>query len=158
MKNVIMKSFLLDEVISTLMALQEWAEDAYMGESNRVGSRPHIKGEDQEFSALAMQISSHSFEYVKTEYNFAISGDAHYTIDMFGAFKKPKRHVIGCVNLSDAHWVAFHVDASSGVVRMFDPLQKEQTYEKLKTTIILTVESQLKSGKDLTFEQISWCE
>ncbi|KAG3117595.1 hypothetical protein PI125_g3613 [Phytophthora idaei] len=82
MKNVIMKSFLLDEVISTLMTLQEWAEDAYMGESNRVGSQPHIEGEDQEFSALAMQISSHSFEYVKTEYNFAISGDAHYTIDM----------------------------------------------------------------------------
>ncbi|KAF4145058.1 hypothetical protein GN958_ATG05765, partial [Phytophthora infestans] len=82
-EKVIKKPFYLDEVVSTVKTLLNWAENAYLCEINCVGSRPQIDGEDQELSAMAMKIRSHAFKYVKAEYKFAIVGETHYTFDMF---------------------------------------------------------------------------
>ncbi|KAF4133691.1 Ulp1 protease family C-terminal catalytic domain-containing protein [Phytophthora infestans] len=76
----------------------------------------------------------------------------------FGAFKEAKDPDIGCVNLNDNHWVAFRVDATSGVDLMFDPMQSEQNYEKLRTIVSLTVEPHLKTGGELSFEKVYWLE
>ncbi|ETM97150.1 hypothetical protein PPTG_20494, partial [Phytophthora nicotianae INRA-310] len=54
MKKVIKKSFAIDDAISMLLSLQEWAEEEYIGEINRVGSRPQIEGEDHELADLAL--------------------------------------------------------------------------------------------------------
>lgn len=80
-KKCIKSSFEIDSAISTLITLQTWAEEAYIGELSRVGSRPVVAGESRELSALAVHISSHAFEYVKGEFDFAESAAASYEVD-----------------------------------------------------------------------------
>ncbi|KUF85300.1 hypothetical protein AM588_10000876 [Phytophthora nicotianae] len=59
------------------------AEEEYIGEINRVGSRPQIEGEDHELADLALHVSNHAFDYVKAEYSYAaVGGSAHYSVNI----------------------------------------------------------------------------
>ncbi|KAF4150066.1 MULE transposase domain-containing protein [Phytophthora infestans] len=63
----------------TLIMLQEWAEDEYIEEYNKVGSRPLID-EHKEISSLAGAVSSFALNLVSGELHYAL-GDAEYEID-----------------------------------------------------------------------------
>ncbi|RLN85310.1 hypothetical protein BBJ28_00021672 [Nothophytophthora sp. Chile5] len=71
-KQCVKPSFEIDDVISTLITLQQWAEEEYLGEIHRVGSRPPMD-EDPELSALAVQLSNHAFKMVEKEFKLHIS-------------------------------------------------------------------------------------
>ncbi|ETN22640.1 hypothetical protein PPTG_02519 [Phytophthora nicotianae INRA-310] len=74
----------------------------------------------------------------------------------FGAFRDNKDRIIGCINLTDAHWVAFHINPSTRLVRMFDPQQSQAQYAQIKVSVS-TIEPLLHEGGTLTFERIDWC-
>ncbi|KAF4130715.1 MULE transposase domain-containing protein [Phytophthora infestans] len=63
----------------TLIMLQEWAEDEYIEEYNKVGSRPLID-EHKEISSLAGAVSSFVLNLVSGELHYAL-GDVEYEID-----------------------------------------------------------------------------
>ncbi|KAE8956287.1 hypothetical protein PR001_g31783, partial [Phytophthora rubi] len=60
-KDVIKGTNSIDELVTTLITLQEYAEDQYIAEYHRVGSRPRGPDEDPELAALGMQISPFAF-------------------------------------------------------------------------------------------------
>ncbi|RLN50961.1 hypothetical protein BBJ28_00009515, partial [Nothophytophthora sp. Chile5] len=82
-KKVIKPSFEIDEVIPTLITFQQWAEELYLQEIHRAGSRP-VMGEDPELSSLAVQVREHAFGLVEKEYKFAASGEADYDVQTPG--------------------------------------------------------------------------
>ncbi|KAE8896824.1 hypothetical protein PF010_g14665 [Phytophthora fragariae] len=56
-KDVINNTSSIDELVTTLITLHEYAEDQYIAEYHRVGSRPRGPDEDPELAALGMEIS-----------------------------------------------------------------------------------------------------
>ncbi|GMF58989.1 unnamed protein product [Phytophthora fragariaefolia] len=80
-KQVIKPSFTLDETISTLIALQRYAEDEYVAQYHEAGSQPHMD-EDPELATLTMQISSYAFNLVADQYAFAVGPRADYEMDL----------------------------------------------------------------------------
>ncbi|EGZ11824.1 hypothetical protein PHYSODRAFT_517941 [Phytophthora sojae] len=57
-KDVINDSFTIDQLLSTLMTLQHYAEEQYLAEYHRVGSRPSRDSEDRELTLLALQLNT----------------------------------------------------------------------------------------------------
>ncbi|KAE9325814.1 hypothetical protein PR003_g16385 [Phytophthora rubi] len=81
-KDVIKDTFSIDELLSTLITLQEYAEDQYIDEYHRVGGRPSGLCEDEELSSLALQISKFAFNLVSEQYAFANGGSADYEVEL----------------------------------------------------------------------------
>lgn len=80
-KQVVVSNFTLDNPISTLITLQRIAEDEYLAQYHKVGSRPNLK-EDPELAVLGMQISEYAFTRVAEQHAFAVVPAANYEIDL----------------------------------------------------------------------------
>jgi hypothetical protein len=80
-KEVINGSFTIDELISMLVTLQDYAEERYLAELHRVGSRPPI-AENTELTALTLQLSDYAFKLVAGQHKLAVDPTANYDIDM----------------------------------------------------------------------------
>ncbi|KAG3136555.1 hypothetical protein PI126_g17786 [Phytophthora idaei] len=78
-KLVISRDNTIDELISTLIFLQEVAEDDFLREYRRVGSCPQRES-NQELAALAMNLSPFAFDIMEEEFNYATSGHADYEV------------------------------------------------------------------------------
>ncbi|KAE9176532.1 hypothetical protein PF005_g24901 [Phytophthora fragariae] len=57
-KGVIKGTSSIDELVTTLISLQEYAEDQYIAEYHRVGSRPRGPDEDPELAASSDEVNS----------------------------------------------------------------------------------------------------
>ncbi|KAF4137814.1 hypothetical protein GN958_ATG12767 [Phytophthora infestans] len=66
-----------------LITMQNYAEERYLAEFHRVGSRPPIS-EDPELTALAMQLSNYAFKMVKEQHKLALGLNASYDIEVDG--------------------------------------------------------------------------
>ncbi|GMF54487.1 unnamed protein product [Phytophthora fragariaefolia] len=86
-KDVIKSTFSIDELVTTLITLQEYAEDQYIAEYHRVGSRPHGPDEDPELAALAMQISPFAHRLVEEQHCVATSPNTNYNIKLLSPGK-----------------------------------------------------------------------
>ncbi|KAE9260784.1 hypothetical protein PR003_g34215, partial [Phytophthora rubi] len=67
--------------------LQEYAEDQYIAEYHRVGSRPHGPDEDPELAALAMQISPFAHRLVEEQHGLATSPNTNYNVELLSPGK-----------------------------------------------------------------------
>ncbi|EGZ23700.1 hypothetical protein PHYSODRAFT_409760, partial [Phytophthora sojae] len=81
-KDVINDSFTIDQLLSTLMALQHYAEEQYLAEYHRVGSRPSRDSEDRALTLLALQVSPFAFELVAKQHTLATGPNADYTVEL----------------------------------------------------------------------------
>ncbi|KAE9272966.1 hypothetical protein PF008_g29959 [Phytophthora fragariae] len=79
-KDVIKGTSSIDELVTTLITLQEYAEDQYIAEYHRVGSRPRGPDEDPELAALGMQISPFAFRLVAEQHGLATRSNTHYNV------------------------------------------------------------------------------
>lgn len=82
-KQVVSKDDSIDELISTLILLQEVAEDDYLREYHRVGSCPQRES-NPELAALAMNLSPFAYDLVAEEFKYATSGRADYGVQASG--------------------------------------------------------------------------
>ncbi|GMF23907.1 unnamed protein product [Phytophthora lilii] len=80
-KEVVDGNFTVDELVSMLITLQDFAEERYLAEFHRVGSRPPIS-EDRELTAVAMQLSDYAFMMVEKQYKLAMDPRTSYDIEM----------------------------------------------------------------------------
>ncbi|POM65008.1 Hypothetical protein PHPALM_19375 [Phytophthora palmivora] len=81
-KDVIKDTFSIDQLVSTLITLQEYAEDQYITEYHRVGGRPSGLCEDVEISSLALQISKFALNLVSEQYKLATGPSADYKVQL----------------------------------------------------------------------------
>ncbi|KAE8879565.1 hypothetical protein PF003_g36420 [Phytophthora fragariae] len=86
-KDVINCTFSINELVTTLITLQEYAEDQYIAEYHRVGSRPHGPDEDPELDALAMQISPFAHRLVEEQHGMATSPNTNYNVELLSPGK-----------------------------------------------------------------------
>ncbi|KAE9075177.1 hypothetical protein PF006_g28382 [Phytophthora fragariae] len=87
-KQVVDREDPIDELISTLVMLQEWSEERYMKEFKCLGTRqpPDVAdAADPELVTLAVQLSHHAYRLVRGQYQYACSADAAYEISINGA-------------------------------------------------------------------------
>ncbi|KAG6942158.1 hypothetical protein JG687_00019223 [Phytophthora cactorum] len=84
-KDVIKDTFTIDELVSTLITLQEYTEEQYIAEYNRVGGRPSGLNENPEIASLALQISEFALKPVSEEHALATGPDADYTVNIGSA-------------------------------------------------------------------------
>ncbi|KAG6948465.1 hypothetical protein JG687_00015459 [Phytophthora cactorum] len=78
-KQISSKANSIDELIFTLMLLQEVAEDEYLREYHKVGSCPH-QDENPELVALAMFLSPFTYDLVVEEFKYATGGRVDYAV------------------------------------------------------------------------------
>ncbi|KAG3127386.1 hypothetical protein PI126_g21879 [Phytophthora idaei] len=69
----------------TLTTLQEYAEEQYIADYNRVGGRPSGLNEDPERVSLALQISEFALNLVSEEHALATGPDVDCTVNMGSA-------------------------------------------------------------------------
>ncbi|POM65156.1 Hypothetical protein PHPALM_19178, partial [Phytophthora palmivora] len=81
-KDVIKDSLSIDQLLSTLITLQEYGEEQYMVEYHRIGSRPARIDEDPELSLLGLQLSSFAFDLIEKQFGLATGAGADYTVDL----------------------------------------------------------------------------
>ncbi|KAE9212308.1 hypothetical protein PF005_g10639 [Phytophthora fragariae] len=86
-KDVIKGTSSIDELVTTLITLQEYAEDQYIAEYHRVGSRPRGPDEDPELAALGMQISPFAFRLVAEQHGLATRSNTHYNVELLSPGK-----------------------------------------------------------------------
>ncbi|KAG3241171.1 hypothetical protein PI124_g13950 [Phytophthora idaei] len=84
-KDVIEGTFTIDQLVSTLTTLQEYAEEQYIADYNRVGGRPSGLNEDPERVSLALQISEFALNLVSEEHALATGPDVDCTVNMGSA-------------------------------------------------------------------------
>lgn len=82
-KEVVDGNFTIDELVTMLITLQEYAEERYLAEFHRVGSRPPM-AEDPELTGLALQLSDYAFRMVAEQHKLAIGPTASYDIEVDG--------------------------------------------------------------------------
>ncbi|KAH7472206.1 Zinc finger SWIM domain-containing protein 3 [Phytophthora ramorum] len=82
-KEVVDGNFTIDELVSMLITLQDYAEERYLAEFHRVGSRPPMT-EDPELTALAMQLSDYAFRMVAEQHKLAGGPSSSYDIERDG--------------------------------------------------------------------------
>ncbi|KAE8972758.1 hypothetical protein PR001_g26506 [Phytophthora rubi] len=82
-KQLVNSDYAIDELVSALIMMQEWAEDEYIEEYNKIGSRPPI-AEHPELSALAVTVTKYAFDLVTGEFKYATTGDVHYQMTRNG--------------------------------------------------------------------------
>lgn len=84
LKQKVDREYTIDELISTIVLLQEWSEDRYIQELKGIGTRQPSEAVDEsdpELVALVVQLSPHAYRLVKDQYMFAKSPETMYTID-----------------------------------------------------------------------------
>lgn len=81
-KDVINDSFTIDQLLSTLITLQEYAEEQYLAEYHKVGSRPSRCDEDAELSSLALLVSTFAFDLVASQHALATGPGADYQVEV----------------------------------------------------------------------------
>jgi hypothetical protein len=86
-KEVVDGNFTIDQLISMLITLQDYAEERYLAEFHRVGSRP-LMAEDPELSALAMHLSEYAFRMVADQHQLAVGPQANYDVEVQGEITK----------------------------------------------------------------------
>ncbi|KAE9051288.1 hypothetical protein PR001_g1608 [Phytophthora rubi] len=82
-KQVVEREDPIDELIGTLIMLQEWSEEGYMKEFRSLGTRQTPIAEDAvdpELLTLAVQLSPHAYRLVREQYKFACSAEASYEV------------------------------------------------------------------------------
>ncbi|OWZ13690.1 hypothetical protein PHMEG_00012932 [Phytophthora megakarya] len=72
----------MGHLLSTLITLQEYAEEQYLAEYHRVGSQPSREYEDPELTRLAFQLSPFAFELVSREHSSVTGPNADYVVDI----------------------------------------------------------------------------
>ncbi|KAL4093296.1 hypothetical protein PRIC1_010730 [Phytophthora ramorum] len=80
-KDLIKVTCSIDELVTTLITLQEYAEDQYIAEYHRVGGRPRGPDEDPELAALATQISPFAYRLVEEQHGLATSPNTDYKVE-----------------------------------------------------------------------------
>ncbi|OWZ14375.1 LOW QUALITY PROTEIN: hypothetical protein PHMEG_00012156 [Phytophthora megakarya] len=83
-KDVVKGSFSIDELVATLLTLQEYAEEQYIAEYHRVGGLPSGLDHATELASLAMQISSFAF---KLHHLLATGPNTDYTVQLLAPGK-----------------------------------------------------------------------
>ncbi|OWZ10010.1 hypothetical protein PHMEG_00017205 [Phytophthora megakarya] len=78
--QIVNKGDSIDELISTLILLQDVAEDDYLLEYHIVGSCPDI-ADNPELAALAMALGPFAFDLVVGEFTFVSMGRADYGVE-----------------------------------------------------------------------------
>ncbi|POM62460.1 hypothetical protein PHPALM_28392 [Phytophthora palmivora] len=81
-KDVIKDSLSIDQLLSTLVTLQEYGEEQYMMEYHRIGSRPALIDEDPEQSLLGLQLSSFAFDLIEKQFGLATGAGADYNVGL----------------------------------------------------------------------------
>ncbi|ETP31028.1 hypothetical protein F442_20101 [Phytophthora nicotianae P10297] len=84
LKQKVKREYTIDEMLATIIMLQEWSEDSYVKEFTALDTRQTPLQEDAvdpELSTLAVQLSPHAYRIVAKQYRFAISDPAQYCID-----------------------------------------------------------------------------
>ncbi|KAL4108671.1 hypothetical protein PRIC1_000381 [Phytophthora ramorum] len=65
--------------------LQEWAQEIYMKEFKRLGTRQTpdaVDAADPELLTLAVQMNPHAYRLVRDQYKFATGADAQYEVEI----------------------------------------------------------------------------
>ncbi|KAL4109460.1 hypothetical protein PRIC1_001160 [Phytophthora ramorum] len=65
--------------------LQEWAQERYMKEFKRLGTRQTpdaVDAADPELLTLAVELSPHAYRLVRDQYKFATGADAQYEVEI----------------------------------------------------------------------------
>ncbi|KAE8999486.1 hypothetical protein PF011_g14603 [Phytophthora fragariae] len=86
-KQVVEREDPIDELIGTLIMLQEWSEEGYMKGFRSLGTRQMPIAEDAvdpELLTLAVQLSLHVYRLVREQYKFACSAEASYEVRIDG--------------------------------------------------------------------------
>ncbi|KAE9053212.1 hypothetical protein PF006_g33626 [Phytophthora fragariae] len=86
-KEVVDGNFTIDQLISMLITLQDYAEELYLAEFHRIGTRPPM-AEDPELSVLAMQLSEYAFRMVAEQHQLAVGPKANYNVEVQGEVTK----------------------------------------------------------------------
>ncbi|ETP10257.1 hypothetical protein F441_14035 [Phytophthora nicotianae CJ01A1] len=84
LKQKVKREYTIDEMLATIIMLQEWSEGSYVKEFTALDTRQTPLQEDAvdpELSTLAVQLSPHAYRIVANQYRFAISDHAQYCID-----------------------------------------------------------------------------
>ncbi|GMF49228.1 unnamed protein product [Phytophthora fragariaefolia] len=82
LKDIINDSFTIDQLLSTLITLQNYAEEQYLAEYHRVGSSPSRSCEDRELTLLALQLSPFAFNLIVKEHALATGLNADYNVEL----------------------------------------------------------------------------
>ncbi|GMF52864.1 unnamed protein product [Phytophthora fragariaefolia] len=82
LKDIINDSFTIDQFLLTLITLPNYAEEQYLAEYHRVGSRPSRSCEDRELTLLALQLSSFAFNLIVKEHALATGLNADYKVEL----------------------------------------------------------------------------
>ncbi|ETM00671.1 hypothetical protein L917_02627 [Phytophthora nicotianae] len=85
LKDVIDDTFTIDQLLSTLITLQQYSEDRYLAKYHHVGSRPSRCSEDKELSIIALHFSPFAFKMVSDEHALAIGPCADYKVDILSS-------------------------------------------------------------------------
>ncbi|GMF40960.1 unnamed protein product [Phytophthora fragariaefolia] len=86
-KQVVQRDDPIDELIGTLIMLQEWSEEGYMKEFRSLGTRETPIAEDAadaELLTLAVQLSPHAYRLVRGQYKFACSAETANEVKIDG--------------------------------------------------------------------------
>ncbi|GMF19921.1 unnamed protein product [Phytophthora fragariaefolia] len=86
-KQVVQHDDPIDELIGTLIMLQEWSEEGYMKEFRSLGTRQTPIAEaaaDAELLTVAVQLSPHAYRLVRGQYKFACSAETAYEVKIDG--------------------------------------------------------------------------
>ncbi|KAE9197410.1 hypothetical protein PF002_g22757 [Phytophthora fragariae] len=86
-KEVVDDNFTINQLISMLITLQEYAEERYLAEFHRIGSRPPM-AEDPELSALAMHLSEYAVRMVAEQHQLAAGPKSDYDVEVHGEMTK----------------------------------------------------------------------
>ncbi|OWZ00063.1 hypothetical protein PHMEG_00028830 [Phytophthora megakarya] len=81
-KDVITDSLSIDDLLSTLITLKEYAEEQFLAEYHCVRSRPARADEDPELSLLGLQLSWFAFDLISKQNVFATGVNASYKVDL----------------------------------------------------------------------------
>ncbi|GMG16268.1 unnamed protein product [Phytophthora fragariaefolia] len=87
-KQVVQPDDPIDELIGTLIMLQEWSEEGYMKEFRSLETRQTPIEEDAadaELLTLAVQLSPHAYRLVRGQYKFACSAETAYEVKIDGS-------------------------------------------------------------------------
>ncbi|GMF40557.1 unnamed protein product [Phytophthora fragariaefolia] len=86
-KQVVQRDDPIDELIGTLIMLQEWSDEGYMKEFRSFGTQQTPIAEDAadaELLTLAVQLSPHAYRLVRGQYKFACSAETAYEVKVEG--------------------------------------------------------------------------
>ncbi|OWY93446.1 hypothetical protein PHMEG_00037165 [Phytophthora megakarya] len=84
LKQRVDREYTIDELISTVVLLQEWSEDRYLTELKSIGTRQtqDVSDErDPELLTLMVHLSPHAYRLVSEQYKFAKAQDTSYKVE-----------------------------------------------------------------------------